>query len=143
MSAAAVRRDFRAGGGWSRRAALEPCGQIPEVPSIKADGSADVDCGELAALDQALNGARMDVKQLGHFSGRKERDFGARLGRVRLGATGSDRMSWRFRAAAFRMSLTGRALVGNGLVEERQLTRCGLHGDRVTYQIRAPGATRR
>ena len=41
-----------------------------------------MDCGQLAALDQALDRARMDVKQLGRFSGREKRDFGARLGRV-------------------------------------------------------------
>jgi hypothetical protein len=62
VSAGAARRDFGAGGGWTRSAALEPGGQIGEVGSIEADGGTNVNCGELAALDQALDGARMDVQ---------------------------------------------------------------------------------
>lgn len=62
MSAPAAGRDGRAGGGWPRSAALEPGGQIGEVRSIEANGGANVDGGELAALDQALDGAWVDVQ---------------------------------------------------------------------------------
>jgi hypothetical protein len=62
VSTAAIGCDFWAGGGWSRSAALEPYGQIGEVLAIEADGGANVNCGQLAALDQALDGARMDVQ---------------------------------------------------------------------------------
>jgi hypothetical protein len=77
---AAAGRDGRARDGWSRSAPLEPGGQIGEVRSIEANSGANVNRGELAALDQALDGARMDVQQIGRLVGREEGAVRARRG---------------------------------------------------------------
>ena len=45
-----------------RGAALEPRGQIGDVRWVEADGGAEVDGAQLAALDEALDGPRMDAK---------------------------------------------------------------------------------
>jgi hypothetical protein len=87
VSASAARREFGAGGGWSRSAALEPRSQIGEVRSIEADGGANMNRGELAALDQALDGAGMDMQQVGRFLGREEGGRRGRFKRLRLGTT--------------------------------------------------------
>jgi hypothetical protein len=42
---------------------LEPSDELVDVPAFEADRAAEMHCGELAALDEALDGSRMDVQK--------------------------------------------------------------------------------
>jgi hypothetical protein len=42
---------------------FEPRGQVGDVGRVESNGSAEVDGAELSTLDQALNRARVDVKE--------------------------------------------------------------------------------
>jgi hypothetical protein len=52
---------------------LEPRDQAAKLEGIEADRAAEVDCGELPALDQALHGARVDMEQLSGLASCQER----------------------------------------------------------------------
>ena len=43
--------------------ALKPLGQGSEIERVEADRAAEVNSAELASLDEALNGARMDAEK--------------------------------------------------------------------------------
>jgi hypothetical protein len=51
--------------------AFEPSDELVDVPRFEADGTAEMDCGELAALDEALDGSRMDVQKASSLVGRE------------------------------------------------------------------------
>lgn len=55
------RRDLCACGRPSGSPLFQSAGQIGEVVTFEANGGAEVDGGQLASLDEALDGARMDV----------------------------------------------------------------------------------
>ncbi len=55
-----------------RGAALEPRGQIDDVRWVEADGGAEVDGAQLAALHEALDRPWMDVKQLSRLLRREQ-----------------------------------------------------------------------
>lgn len=62
-----------------RGAPLDPRREIGDVRRIKADGGAEVDSAQLAPLDEALDGPRMDAKQLSGLVRREQRRERARL----------------------------------------------------------------
>jgi hypothetical protein len=53
-----------------------PC-QVGEIARVEADGRAEVDRRQLTALDEALDGPRVNVQQPGRFT-RRQQPGGAR-----------------------------------------------------------------
>jgi hypothetical protein len=51
---------------------LEMRDQAAELEGIETDRAAEVDCGKLPSLDQALHGARVDMEQLSCLACRQE-----------------------------------------------------------------------
>jgi hypothetical protein len=56
------RRDLCPCGRRSGSPLFQSAGQIGEVVTVEANGGAEVDGSQLAALDEALDGPRMDVQ---------------------------------------------------------------------------------
>jgi hypothetical protein len=66
--------------------ALEPRRQVGDVPRVEANGGADVDGAQLAALDKTLDGPRMNAQKRRRLPCREKRGWR----RLRLRTTGGD-----------------------------------------------------
>jgi hypothetical protein len=119
-----------------RSRVLDAVDQRVDVLRVEADCGAEVDGAELAALDEALHGSRVDVEDRGGLLCRQQRSTRRRVGRfgdcgrgptlTRLGSrcVASSRAPSRPTLAALGLRLVGRG------VEERQLLRVERHEDR-------------
>jgi hypothetical protein len=133
-------------GGSAFHSSLEACDQAVDVVRVEADGASEVNGAELAASDQPLHGARMDVEEICRLVRRQKRRVedrcraGRRLGRgVGLRARGAfRRFVSRSRGLSYGAAWRAGPLVRSiGELEERELTFMNGHRERVSYPLRA------